>query len=209
MKRLVVVGAGGFAREVAWLAREIGEYFIVGHVVSDRTKLGPRDSTVLGDLLWLDSNPSSFDALALGIGTPAARLKVASELANRHPAACWPALIHPSVTFDAESTRFGPGCVVCAGVVATVNVEIESFAVVNLCCSNVHESRVGRGAVVNPGVNISGGVTIGEGVLIGTGAQVLQYLEVHNEATVGAGAVVTRNVGPRTTVVGVPARPLA
>jgi acetyltransferase-like isoleucine patch superfamily enzyme len=60
-----------------------------------------------------------------------------------------------------------------------------------------------------PTVNISGGVVIGEGVLLGTGAQVLQYVSVGPGATVGAGAVVTKNVEPGTTVVGIPAKPLA
>ena len=79
---------------------------------------------------------------------------------------------------------------------------------VNLLCTIGHESVIGRGAVLNPTVNISGGVTIGEGVLIGTGAQVLQYLTVGENATVGAGAVVSKNVEPGTTVVGIPAKPL-
>jgi serine acetyltransferase len=50
-------------------------------------------------------------------------------------------------------------------------------------------------------------VAIGTGVLIGTGAQILQYLHIGPGATVGAGAVVTRNVPEGLTVIGVPARP--
>jgi serine acetyltransferase len=52
-------------------------------------------------------------------------------------------------------------------------------------------------------------VTLGRGVLVGTGAQVLQYITVGDHATVGAGAVVTRDVPPAITVVGIPAKPLA
>jgi serine acetyltransferase len=42
-------------------------------------------------------------------------------------------------------------------------------------------------------------------VLVGTGSQVLQYVKVGDEARIGAGAVVTKDVAPATTVVGVPA----
>jgi serine acetyltransferase len=49
-------------------------------------------------------------------------------------------------------------------------------------------------------------VVIEDEVLIGTGAQVLQYLKIGSGATVGAGAVVIRNVAENTTVIGVPAR---
>jgi acetyltransferase-like isoleucine patch superfamily enzyme len=52
-------------------------------------------------------------------------------------------------------------------------------------------TRVGRGASIGSGATILCGVTIGE------------------EAMVGAGAVVTRDVAPGATVAGVPARVLA
>ena len=45
-------------------------------------------------------------------------------------------------------------------------------------------------------------------MLVGTGAQVLQYLDVGSNSTIGAGAVVTRPVVSGTTVVGTPAKPI-
>jgi serine O-acetyltransferase len=41
--------------------------------------------------------------------------------------------------------------------------------------------------------------------MIGTGAQILQYLSVGDGARVGAGSVVTKDVPPGATVIGVPA----
>jgi acetyltransferase-like isoleucine patch superfamily enzyme len=61
--------------------------------------------------------------------------------------------------------------------------------------------------VINPLASISGGVVIGDRTLIGTAAAVLQYINVGSDASVGAGAVVTKDVADGTTVVGVPARP--
>jgi serine acetyltransferase len=48
---------------------------------------------------------------------------------------------------------------------------------------------------------------LGASVLVGCGAQILQYLLIGSGATIGAGAVVTRNVPDGATVVGIPARP--
>jgi serine acetyltransferase len=56
---------------------------------------------------------------------------------------------------------------------------------------------------------MSGGVDVGSRCLIGTGAKVLQYLKIGDDVTVGAGSVVTKDVPAGTTVIGVPARPLA
>ena len=49
-------------------------------------------------------------------------------------------------------------------------------------------------------------VRIGRGVWIAAGATVLQGVTVGDDAVVAAGAVVTRDVPPRTLVAGVPAR---
>jgi sugar O-acyltransferase (sialic acid O-acetyltransferase NeuD family) len=213
-RRIVVIGAGGFAREVKWLIEEIDRatpgLAFAGYVVSNLSRIGEQDSKaeILGDYAWLRANRSRFDALAIGIGTPAARLKVSRELLKEFSAELWPALVHPNVRFDAASTELGAGVLLCAGAVGTVNLKLRPFALVNLACTLGHEAEIGEGCVLNPTVNVSGGVVMEEGVLVGTGAQVLQYLRIGANSTVGAGSVVTKDVAPGTTVVGIPAKPL-
>lgn len=214
MRRVVVIGAGGFAREVKWMLSEMRQadpsWRFAGYVVSDLSRVGEHDSRdeILGDYSWLRKHSDSFDALAIGIGTPAARLKVSKDLAADFPESMWPPLIHPAARFDRDTAVVGAGSIVCAGVIGTVNLKIGPFSLVNLSCTIGHEAEIGRGCVLNPTVNISGGVILGEGVLVGTGAQVLQYLQVGAGATVGAGAVVTKSVDAGVTVVGSPAKPL-
>jgi sugar O-acyltransferase (sialic acid O-acetyltransferase NeuD family) len=206
-RRIIVLGAGGFAREVAWLIGDIGgDLEFAGFAVSDLTKLGPHDSAdkVLGDLDWLRTHRDRFEGLALGMGNPAARLRLPKELSFGDE--YWPALIHPTVQFHRPSCKVGPGVLLCANVVGTVNLNFEPFVMLNLSCTVGHESRLGRGSVLNPTVNVSGGVNIGEGVLVGTGAQLLQYLTIGDGAVVGAGAVVTKDVPAGATVVGMPAK---
>ena len=48
--------------------------------------------------------------------------------------------------------------------------------------------------------------TIGNNVIIGSGAQILGAIKVGDNARIGANSVVTRDVPPNITVVGVPAR---
>jgi sugar O-acyltransferase (sialic acid O-acetyltransferase NeuD family) len=213
-RRIVIFGAGGFAREVAWLLREDGRtgeaWDFRGYVVSDLEKLGVHDSKdeVLGDLAWLDRNQREFDAVVIGIGSPLAKRRVVEEVRGRCPDLRWPSIVHPSVQYDRERTTIEEGVVICAGVIATVGVRFRAFAMANLACTVGHEAEIGPYAVMNPTVNVSGGVVLEEEVLVGTGAQILQYVRVGARSSVGAGAVVTKDVGPGTTVVGIPAKPL-
>jgi len=211
--QVVVVGAGGQARDTAWLIEELGRagapYRFRGFVLSDLQFLSARDSKdrLLGDFSWLEQHASEVDAVALGIGTPEVRLVLAERLTREWPRLEWPSLVHPSVQLDRGSAELGRGSMIACGTSGTVNLKLADFALVNVGCTLGHEASIGRGSVINHGASISGGVVLGDGVLVGTGARVLQYLEVGAGATIGAGAVVTKNVAAGTVMVGVPARP--
>ena len=213
MQRIAIIGAGGFAREVEWLIRDLNQvspqFEFAGYLISDLSRLRETDCTekLLGDFNWLDG-ADKVDALVFGIASPGVKLTLAPELESRFPRIQWPSLIHPTVQFDKASAKIGRGVVVCANAVGTVNVELEDFSMVNLLCTIGHETQIGRGAVVNPSVNLSGGVKIGCGAFIGVGAKVLQYVAVGEHATVGAGSVVLKDVAPFTSVFGIPAKPL-
>jgi acetyltransferase-like isoleucine patch superfamily enzyme len=67
---------------------------------------------------------------------------------------------------------------------------------------------VGEACHICPGVVLAGRVRVGAGAMLGIGAKVLPCLNIGEHATIGAGAVVTRDVPPGVTVVGVPAHPM-
>jgi sugar O-acyltransferase (sialic acid O-acetyltransferase NeuD family) len=215
-RRIVVIGAGGFAREIRWLAESIRDisgapcFRFLGYVLTDLSNIGPNDSRdqILGDYAWLERHRAEFDALALSMGTPTHRLSVAEALEPTFGPEWWPSLVHPSVQMDRSSCSIAHGAQVCAGAVLTVNIVLDAHAVVNFGATVGHEAKIGRGCVINPGANVSGGVTIGSGTLVGTGAQIRQYLDIGSGATVGAGAVVVKPVKPGETVVGCPAKPM-
>ena len=107
---------------------------------------------------------------------------------------------------DPGHVRLGRGNVVTAGCVFTVDIEVGDFNLFNWTVTVGHDARIGTACVINPGAHVSGFVSIGDRVLVGTGASILEGRTVGGDARVGAGAVVTHDVPPGVTVVGVPAR---
>jgi sugar O-acyltransferase (sialic acid O-acetyltransferase NeuD family) len=209
---LVIIGAGGFAREVAFLVRDINRrgvmFKFLGYIDSDPAHVGTRvgDDAVIGTDDWLAKRSEPIAAV-IGIGTPAVIAKVVENLRKR-AVVSFPNLIHPSVIGDFSRIQFGQGNIVCAGNIFTTDIRVGSFNIINLTNTIGHDAVIGDCCVINPGCNISGSVEIGNRVLFGTGAKALQGKKIGDDAQVGAGAVVVKDVPPGVTVVGVPAKPL-
>jgi sugar O-acyltransferase (sialic acid O-acetyltransferase NeuD family) len=210
MRDIAILGAGGQAREVAFLIDEINQgevrWRIVGFV--DKDEKIPGSTVGKYQVLCAQGQVDQIDcALAAGIGEPRALRSIYDRFSGQLEGR-FPNLIHPSVVMDRSSVRMGYGNVLCAGSVLTTDIVLGSVNIINSNCTIGHDVTIGNGCVLNPSTNVSGNVTVEDGCLIGTGAQILQGLTIGANAQVGAGAVVTENVGAGSTVVGVPARPL-
>lgn len=210
MTQLVIVGCGGFGREVhdvvdAIEAATPGTWELLGYVddapASENVELvRRRGSTVLGGLEALEALPADV-AYVIGIGSPAIKARIDARLADR-PAAV---LVHPeaSMGFDVQ---LGPGSIVCAGSRLTTNIRLGRHVHVNLLCSIGHDVTIGDHVSINPLVAVSGSVDIGARVMLGTHSAVLQLLSVGEDATVGGAALVVKDVPAGTVVKGVPAK---
>ncbi|HBB97302.1 MAG TPA: transferase [Blastocatellia bacterium] len=211
MRDIIILGAGGLARETAFLIDEINRHSatwtILGFADADERSLGAQ----IGKHKIICTEDSLLEmkvAAAIGIGDPKTLAKITARLQDR-PNVSFPNLVHPNVVWDRERIEMGEGNIVCAGSIFTTDIRIGSFNFFNLNCTYGHDIRIASHCVFNPGINLSGGVEIGSRCLIGTGATILQYLTIGDDVTVGAGSVVTKSVASGTTVIGIPAKPLA
>jgi len=208
MKPLVIYGAGGFAREVLELVRDINsaanEWEIVGFLSDDADSWGKvlNDLPILGGEAALDAHPAGINVV-LGVGNPTTKRKLTERLRVRRVS--WPSLRHPNVVMSAR-VSIGFGVVITAGNILTTDIRLDDFAMINLACTIGHDCVIGRYSTISPGVNVSGNVHVGEGCDIGTGSSFVQGVTLGEWSVLGAGAVVSKNLPANCTAVGVPAR---
>jgi acetyltransferase-like isoleucine patch superfamily enzyme len=99
-------------------------------------------------------------------------------------------------------TRIGARVLIQSAVYVTANMEIEDDVFIGPGVATTNDDTMGRHG---PELAIRG-ATLRRACRIGGGAVLVPGVEVGEEAFVAAGAVVTRDVGPREVVMGVPAR---
>lgn len=206
--RLVVIGGGGFGREVLDLIDALpGDtrpevLGVVDDGVVDNRLLQAYSVEHLGPLAVLDDIAPDV-GYVVAIGNPSIRAQIDALLRDRRPS---PVLIHPSVTMG-RRVELGPGSVLCAGARLTNHIDVGRHVHVNLNCTVGHDSTLSDYATLSPLVAISGNVHVGPGAFFGTGAKINPGLRVGGGSVVGTGAAVVREVPQDVTVVGVPARP--
>lgn len=208
MKDIVIIGAGGFGREVAWLIEDINkvseEWNIVGFVDDNETILGEEINgyKVVGNVEWLKRQKLN---VVNAIGDPIIKQKMINRLEGSKNQ--YPVLIHPSVIFS-DKVTIGEGSIICAGNIITVDVEIGRHVIINLSCTIGHDAIIGNYTTILPGVNVSGFAKIGECSSIGTGTAIIQHVTIGHNTIIGAGSVVIKDLPADCTAVGVPARPI-
>ena len=211
MKKIVIIGSGGFAKEVAFLIEDINkqnqEWNFLGYI-DQSADIGSFNGKyrVFQKDEWLEN--VDFEVyVVFGIGNPQLISKIHKKLvANQNIK--YPNLVHPNVVGDWERIKKGVGNIITAGNIFTTDIEFGSFNVFNLDCTIGHDTIIGSYNIFNPSVNLSGGLDIGDECLIGTGAQILQYKKIVSQTIVGAGAVVTKDILEPGIYVGSPAKKL-
>ena len=212
MNPLILFGAGGHAREVAQLVRDInhaqpGTWQLIGFIADpEAVALNPKPLPAP----WLGSSQQALAAhpnaqCVVAVGNAQARRSIVGRLLQRHSGLRFATLVHPRA-WIAEGVCIGPGGVLFAGVLVNVNVTIGSHASINLACTLSHDCVLGDFVSLSPGVHLPGGVTLGDGVEVGTGACFRPRITVGTEAIIGAGSSVVRHLPAHCTAVGVPAR---
>ncbi|MDL2342995.1 acetyltransferase [Deinococcus sp. MIMF12] len=197
MAEVQIIGAGGHAKVIVALAKAAG-YRIAG-IYDDRPTPDVLGHKVSGPV-ELVSRVRHIPAI-IAVGSNSVR----ASLVARLPDVPWATLVHPTA-WVAPTVSLAEGTVVMAGAIVQPDVTVGRHVIVNTGATVDHDSHLGDFVHVAPGCTLAGQVSLEEGAFLGVGARILPRQFVGAWATIGAGAVVNREVPAYATAVGVPAR---
>ena len=196
MNRLIIIGAGGHGKVIADAALKNGYTNIC--YIDDHATGDVMGFPIIGTSTDIERVNDGITDFIIGIGNNAIR-KTVAEKYNVN----WVSIVHPSaqIAFNAE---IGKGTVVMANAVVNVCATVGEHCIINTGAIVEHDNVIENYAHISPNVALGGTVRIGSLTHVGIGATVKNNTEICSECTIGAGAVVVKNIKEPGTYVGVP-----
>lgn len=204
MKRILIVGAGDFGRELfCWMTtdpRHGVEWEVSGFLDDNADALADYPHypvSVAGSIS--EYTPHESESLVMAVASPAARLKIADQLNSR--GADFTTWIHPTV-IQSRFHTIGRGTVIGPNSIVSCDARIGDFVILNLGVAVGHDAVIGNGCTINSHCDITGHVTIGSGTFLGSSVSIIPHVSVGENSTIGAGSTVVRKVRSGSTVMG-------
>jgi sugar O-acyltransferase (sialic acid O-acetyltransferase NeuD family) len=206
VKKLHIIGAGGFGRELyAWASQhpDCGRAWkLTGFLDDNLEALKPFGA--FAPVFPLTGHRPAADHLHLvGLGMPRLKEQLVAQLLAA--GAEFLTFVHPSAILGARVV-LGRGVVICPGAVISVDIDVGDFAMVNLNCTIGHDARIGRWTSLSAHCDLTGGARVGQGCFFGSRATVIPGKNIGDRTVVAAGAVVMTHIPSDVLVAGNPAR---
>lgn len=189
---LVLIGAGGHARVLAFTARRALPHANI-HTLDN-----PTDED-------LARHAGASFLVAFG-GPPEARERAAN---NAERAGLSPATLADPTALIAPDATIAPGTVVLANAVVHPRAAVDHHAIINTRAVVEHDARVGAFTHVAPGAILLGHADVGRACHIGAHATIRECRSVAPNTTIAMNAAVSRDLTEPGVYAGLPARWIA
>lgn len=205
MKKLALVGVGGHGDAICPYI-DTTKYELIGYF-DDKNITTHNDLPVIGCTTevvgYLDSG--KIDSVFIAIGDNKARKKIFDLIAKNH----YDKLINiiaPTATILNPELVKGKGIFIGHQAFIGALVEVGDNVILNTKCIVEHNSSVKPHCNVAPAAVVLGSVCLHDGAYVGASSTIKQLLHINDWATIGAGAVVVKNINDNGIYVGVPAK---
>lgn len=139
----------------------------------------------------------------IAVGEPASREVLYKKLISKDVR-----LTHliDTTAIISPTAKIGNGVIVCEHSTIHTEVELGANSLIQPFCDIGHDIKVGKHTVLSPYCAPGGGTIFGDRVFVGMKVSILELLTIGDDAIIGMGSAVFRDVAPGSTVIGNPAR---
>ena len=206
-KKIVIVGAGGFGREIAswYLDSELynKKIVFVDKIKKGEIKIGDYRFPIISNIDEIDHD--SMEKVFMGVADPESKKNISQEYKQKNIK--FSSFVHKSVIV-APGTKISEGTIICPYSVLSNNVYLGKFITVNLCCTIGHDAYLDDFNTLSSHVDITGGCKIGKMVFWGSGSRIIPNISVADRSKIGAGAIVMNKITTAKTIYCMPSKTL-
>ena len=198
MNKLIIIGAGGHGKVIADNALKNGYTDIC--FVDDVQTGECMGLPIVGCVADVEKYSDGKTDFVIAIG----QNQIRKMLAERYRLN-WATLIHPSAQIATHVT-IEKGTVIMAGAIVNPAAIIGAHCIINTGAIVEHDNQLADYVHISPAAALGGTVKVGEGTHVGIGAMVKNNITICQNAVIGAGAAVVKDILESGTYVGIPAR---
>lgn len=203
---VVIIGAGGFAREIETLLPTFlpdSPHRLKGFLGKDQ---GVPSENDLSDRLLGDPErytPESTDRFVLAIGNMDARRRTVEALLSK--GANFLTLVHPTACV-APTATLEPGVLVYPFACVSNNAHLATAVKLNYYASVGHDTRLGKYCLLAPYATVNGFGVLADEVYLSTHSTVAPQVNVGYRSKISANTAAMKDVPENSLVFGVPGR---
>ena len=204
---IVIAGAGTYGAVYHHYLEELNQYKIFGYVDDNPEKIGRYFSD-----LPIICKTTDFQKLkehdVEGVFCPIGNNKIRRKLLRQYLDYGFhvPNYIHNSVIIP-NDIKIGQGVYILPGSIIMPFVEIRDFVMISMGVKVAHHTILDEGAFLSTGANIGANINFGECAFAGIGSTVTTGVErIGRYSTIGAGAVIIKNIDDNQVFAGNPGR---
>ena len=211
VKKVIIIGAGDHGRGALEIFKTSNqnrfEYDVVGFIDDDPSKLKKKidEVPVLGPVSGLRKQHNGDLSYILAISQCGVKSRIIKDLGSL--SLNFINAIHPTAIIGSD-VQMGSGNIIAAGAIIAYNTVFETHITINLNTTVGHDCLINEYVTIAPGANIGGRVRLGKGCDIGPNCTICKGATVGDWSCLGPSTVVLKEIPPKKTYFGNPARPV-